>query len=115
MGGGADPRPLRKTIFCDFKSGTFWNEKLYKNCFFCLSKKIHPYGRLIQVSLKSVFFSFRFPLYINFFMGHLKFVMPFSMSEFSGFKNLYTYFSAKFVPYLYTFSFLLFATTEEIE
>ena len=40
--------------------------------------------------LKVFFISFQFPLHMNFFQGtflHLK-KKPFSMSEFSGFKNI---------------------------
>ena len=38
---------------------------------------------------KSVFFSFQFPLYVYDFIQGTFFLIPFSMSEFAGFKNIY--------------------------
>ena len=38
---------------------------------------------------KSVFSSFKFPLYLDFFRGYFLFKNTFSMSEFAGFKNIW--------------------------
>ena len=50
-------------------------------------------GRVILVPFKSVFSSFQFPLYMKFYSGDIfEFLcMPYSMSEFAGFKNIYIY------------------------
>ena len=83
-----------------------------KSCiYFFLSD---PYDRFNLIPYKkNLFFSDRFPLYMIFFQGtFLIFCMPFSVSEFADFENIYmsTYKKKKVPSRMQVFLFTCFPT-----
>ena len=61
-------------------------KEMYRNCFF--SDEIQPHGRVILVPFKKCLFQFLVSAE-NDFLEDIFFFMPFSVSEFAGFKNIY--------------------------